>query len=102
MERWETLLVRLDAVPHAVIECVRPHKGLRQRMKQRKATVVELTAPLPVLAKRMEKRGESAGTVDKRLGEASHYDADLVLGVSDRTPAEIATMIERYVTDLAL
>jgi len=102
MGRWETLFLRLDVVPHAVVECVSLHRGLRDRMKQRRTTVVELTAPLPVLAKRMESRGESAAVVDKRLGESNDYSADLVLGASDRTPAEIAVLIEQHVNNLAL
>ena len=102
MERWQTLLIRLDATPHAVIECVKIHKGLRQRMNQRGTTVVELTAPLPVLAKRMEKRGESSATVSKRLSESKDYSADLVVSVADRTPDEIADLIEQHVKNLAL
>ena len=98
MGRWDTLLVRLDAVPHAVVECVRPHTGLKARMKSRRTTVVRLSAPKPTLIDRMVDRGDDRHTAAEWLSQqgGTQLRADLEIDTTSGTPAEIAKQIESH------
>jgi len=97
--RWDDLFDRLDASRSAVVECVLLHSGLRRRIKERNAKVIELTAPTWVLRDRMDMRGENDRTIQQRInqtfeeGYGRDIDPDLTLDVSTETPAEIAATI---------
>lgn len=92
MGRWDTLIPRLDQVPHAVVECVRVNDRLLDRIRSRKATVVSLTAPQPLIEKRLSKRGEVRDTIEERLrqSQGSNIRPDHVVPTENRTPLEVA------------
>lgn len=94
--RWEDLLERLDQTEHALVECVRIHSGLRRRAKERGAIVIDLTAPTWMLRDRLDRRGEDAQTIQRRIDQTfepaydSEIEADLELDTSHKPPEEIA------------
>lgn len=99
-DSWPHLLEQLDQTRHAVVECVRLHRALRRRIRERSAIIVELTAPTWLLRERLTRRGEDAETVRSRLAEVDApiaYDDDLTahasFDTSDIEPDTLADQI---------
>ena len=90
---WPDLYARLDKAHTAVVECCRIPGALEQRMANRGATVIKLTASAGVRRERMLGRGDTSSTVTERLAEVADIDysgrlrPDLVL-TTDKATAE--------------
>lgn len=105
-ETWAHLLEHLDQTRHAVVECVRIHSALRRRVRERGATIIELTAPTWLLRERLTRRGEPGEVVRSRLAEADApigYEDDLVADHRFETgeidPDELADRIAAAVSE---
>ena len=100
---WRELYDDLDYAEAAIVECVRLPYGLRRKMKEREAKVVELKAPAEVRERRLQGRGEPDDVIDQLmvpsggLGYEDHIEPDLVLN-TDRPAEDVAAeIVERLV-----
>jgi len=98
---WPRLLGCLDLSRRAVVECVRIHSALRRRMRERGATLVELTASPQVQSERLLARGEASEVVAERIGpRPPGYDddlrSDLTVDTGDRDPEQVAALIAEH------
>jgi len=95
---WRELYDDLDYAENAIVECVRLPYGLRRKMKEREAKVVELKASPEVREQRLKGRGEPDDVIDQLmvpsggLGYEDHVEPDLVLN-TDRPAEEVASEI---------
>lgn len=97
--RWQDLLPELDRTEHALVECVRLHSGLRRRIKERGATIIDLTAPTWVLRDRLDRRGKPDHLIQRLIDESledaydREFKADVTLDTSTKPPEEVAAAV---------
>ena len=105
---WRDVYPVLDYTENAVVECVKIPRGLRRRMTERSAVLVQLVVDNEVRRKRLEAREVDPDDADMlfrvRPGPNSydqHLEPDLVLDTSGDS-AEIATQICERVRRLSV
>jgi hypothetical protein len=80
------------------------HSGLRRRVKERGAAIIDLTAPTWMIRDRLDLRGEDEATVNRRINETfeSGYDsefvADQTLDTGQKPPEVVAAAIAGLIT----
>ncbi len=104
---WRELYRDLDYAEGAVVECVRLPYGLRRKMKEREAKVIELKAPDNLREQRLRARGEPQDVIDQLmvpsggLGYEDHIEPDLVIQ-TDRPARELAEHIADLVKPVSI
>lgn len=102
-DRWAGVLRRLDSGGPVIVECNRLHRRLRDRLHGTDAVVVELTTSIPVQRERLEGRGESDETVEKRIadrlsdGYGDEMPRSRVIDTTGRDVDELATELAELV-----
>ncbi len=100
---WSALYAELDLSDRAVVECVALPRALRRRQTDRRALVVKLTAPRPVLEQRLRDRGEKPETIATRLSEdtdigyGDHVIVNLTVDTTQAGAGELAKAIAEQV-----
>ncbi|HYI80019.1 MAG TPA: hypothetical protein VEW67_04090 [Thermoleophilaceae bacterium] len=100
---WSALYAELDLSDRAVVECVALPRALRRRWTARRAIVVKLAAPRPVLEQRLRERGEDAATIVTRLredtdiGYGDHVIVNLTVDTTLAEPVELAKAIAEQI-----
>jgi len=105
-DRWGGVFRQLDHDPACIVECNRLHRRLRDRIHGgAEAVVIELTAPIEVQRERLEERGESPETIERRIadrlseGYGAETPRDLVIDTTGRDIHELATELVTHLND---